>query len=153
MFILLIITKIVRKEYNSNFLYLCSMDIVDFCDFCDSLPAAEQTMPFDDTTIAYKVSGRMFACIGMDAPDHFAVKCDPDRAIMLRDRTDSVRGAYHFNKRHWNDIFFNGDLTDDELKREIIHSYMLVVRQNVTPKALREELLRALLSEQAKYFE
>lgn len=120
------------------------MDIIDFCDFCDSLPCAEQTMPFDDTTIAYKVAGRMFACIGTDAPDHFVVKCDPDRAVMLREMYDGVRGAYHFNKRHWNDIFFYCGLTDSELKAEICYSYMLVVRKNVTPKELRDSVLKAV---------
>lgn len=120
------------------------MDIIDFCDFCDSLPYAEQTMPFDDTTIVYKVAGRMFACIGTDAPDHFVVKCDPDRAVMLREMYDGIRGAFHFNKRHWNDIFFNCGLTDVELKSEIVLSYILVVQKNVTPKELRDSLIRTI---------
>jgi len=118
------------------------MDIVDFCDFCDTLPCAEQTMPFDDTTVVYKVGGRMFAMIDIDNPDHFAVKCDPDRAVMLREIYDSVRGAYHLNKRYWNDIFFNTMMSDSELKAEIIHSYLLVISQNVTPKALKNEIMR-----------
>lgn len=133
------------------------MDILDFCDFCDSLPSVEQTLPFDDTTIVYKVAGRMFACIATDAPDHFVVKCDPDRAVVLRDRFDGVRGAYHFNKRHWNEIFFNSGLTDSELKAEIIHSYMLVVRKNVTPRDVKNRLLQMIseagIEDSVKYFE
>lgn len=117
------------------------MDIVDFREFCLSLPEIEETLPFDDVTIVYKVGGRMFALIFLERPDHFAVKCDPDRAIMLRERYTQVRAGFHLNKRHWNDIFFNGELSDEQLQREIRHSYLIVIRQNVTPKALREELL------------
>lgn len=117
------------------------MDIVDFREFCLSLPEVEETLPFDDVTIVYKVGGRMFALIFLESPDHFAVKCDPDRAIMLRERYTQVRAGFHLNKRHWNDIFFNGELSDEQLQREIRHSYLIVIRQNVTPKALREELL------------
>ncbi|MBQ7856685.1 MAG: MmcQ/YjbR family DNA-binding protein [Alistipes sp.] len=123
------------------------MDIVEFREYCLSLPEVEETLPFDDVTLVYKVGGRMFAMIGLDHPDHFAVKCDPDRAILLREHYAQVRAGYHLNKRHWNDIFFDGCLADEELQREIRHSYMLVVRHNVTPKALREHLLSIIASE------
>lgn len=119
------------------------MDIVDFCDFCNSLPNVEESLPFGDNTLVYKVGGRMFAAIGLDRPDHFVVKCDPERAIELRDRYEQVQPAWHFNKRHWNDIYFDGLLTDSELRTEITHSYLLVIQQNVTPKVLRLQLLAA----------
>ena len=53
------------------------MDVVDFCDFCNSLPNVDESLPFGDSTLVYKVGGRMFAAIGLDHPDHFVVKCDP----------------------------------------------------------------------------
>ena len=119
------------------------MDVVDFCDFCNSLPNVDESLPFGDSTLVYKVGGRMFAAIGLDHPDHFVVKCDPERAIELRDRYEQVQPAWHFNKRHWNDIYFDGLLTDSELRTEITHSYLLVIQQNVTPKVLRLQLLAA----------
>ena len=116
------------------------MDVVDFCDFCNSLPNVDESLPFGDSTLVYKVGGRMFAAIGLDHPDHFVVKCDPERAIELRDRYEQVQPAWHFNKRHWNDIYFER-LPRKIVEREIRHSYLTVIRENVTPKALREELL------------
>lgn len=123
------------------------MDIVEFREFCLSLPDVEETLPFDDTTLVYKVGGRMFAMISLERPDHFAVKCDPERAIILRDRYPQVTAGWHLNKRHWNDVRFEGRLGDEALRGEIRHSYMLVVRQNVTPKALREQILSHIAAE------
>ena len=123
------------------------MDMVTFREYCLSLPEAVETLPFDDDTLVYKVSGRIFAMISFSAPDHFAVKCDPDRAMLLRDRYAEITPAFHLNKRHWNDVRFEGMLSDEAMRREVRHSYMLVVKQNVTPKVLREEILAHIATE------
>lgn len=117
------------------------MDIVSFREYCLSLPEVVETLPFDDDTLVYKVSGRMFAMISLRAPDHFAVKCHPDRAIMLRDRYPEITPGFHLNKRHWNDVSIVGELADSHLRAEIRHSYFAVVRNNVTPRQRRQEIL------------
>lgn len=117
------------------------MDVLTFRDYCLSLPMTEETTPFDETTLVYKIGGKMYACADMVDFDRIAVKCDPDRAIMLRERYPEVTTAPHFNKRHWNGLRTDGDLPDAFLREQIRDSYMLVLRQNVTPRALREELL------------
>lgn len=123
------------------------MDIVSFREFCLSLPEVEECLPFDEETLVFKVAGRMFAVVGLDNPIGFVVKCDPDRAIELRDRYPQVKAAFHFNKRHWNSLRFEGSMSDRQLEQEIRHSYLLVVRQNVTPKARRLELLEQIEKE------
>lgn len=147
-----IITYMYHTTFGKIFLSLsCSlelvlsksaMDIVDFREYCLSLPEVEECLPFDEVTLVYKVAGRMFTVVGLDNPIGFVVKCDPDRAIALRDKYEQVKAAFHFNKRHWNSIRFVGALSDEELRREIRHSYLLVVKQNVTPKARRLEVLK-----------
>lgn len=124
------------------------MDIESFRAYCLSLPEVDESFPFDDDTLVYKVAGRMFAMIGLDRPDHFAVKCHPDRALLLREHHAEITPAFHLNKRHWNDVGLWGEFSDSFLEAEIRHSYLLVVRQNVTPRARREELL-ALAAEAA----
>lgn len=121
------------------------MDIVDFREYSLSLPNTEETLPFDDSTLVYKVGGRIFAAIFIERPDHFVVKCDPDRAVLLRDRYWQIRPAWHFNKRHWNDVYFEG-LADDFLRSLVRHSYRCVL-QGVSPKSLREELCAAAIAE------
>ena len=117
------------------------MDILEFRDYCLSLPMTDESTPFDETTLVYKVGGKMYACADMVDFDHFAVKCDPDEALRLREQYAEVSTARHFNKQHWNGVRTDGDLPDAFLRGQIRNSYLLVLRQSVTPKALREEIL------------
>lgn len=118
------------------------MDILEFRDYCLSLPLSEESTPFDETTLVYKIGGKMYAYAGMDGFTRFAVKCDPDRAIELRERYREIAPAWHSSKKHWNDVYVTGDLTDEFLREQIRNSYLLVLERNVTPKSLREEILR-----------
>ena len=101
----------------------------------------EESTPFDETTLVYKVGGRMFTYASMEGFRRLAVKCDPDEALVLRDRFEGVEAAWHSNKRHWNDLYVDRDLTDAFLREQIRNSYLLVLRLNVTPRALRDEML------------
>ncbi len=123
------------------------MDIVTFREYCLLLPEVEECLPFDDDTLVYKVEGRMFAMISISRPDHFAVKCHPDRALLLREHYREITPAYHLNKRHWNDVSLEGELSESFLRAEIRHSYLAVVRQNVTPRPLRDRLLAQAAAE------
>ena len=117
------------------------MDIIDLREYLLSLPLVEECQPFGDDAVVYKVGGRMFACCVLEHAERIAVKCNPDRAIVLRDEyLSAITPAWHFNKRHWNDLYFE-QLPSEIVKREIRHSYLTVIRENVTPKVLRNELL------------
>lgn len=117
------------------------MDIIDIREYILSLPNVEEKQPFkDDETVVYEIGGKWFAVYIFERPEFLAVKCNPDRAILLRDEFSSIVPAWHFNKRHWNNLHFD-TLPNEVVKREIRHSYLTVIRKNVTPKALREELL------------
>lgn len=117
------------------------MYIEDIREYCIGLPCVEETLPFDEDTLVYKVGGRMFAVTSLVRSNHVVVKCDPDIAIELRDRHEEVTEAWHFNKRHWNSICLTGDLAPTFIYEQIFNSYMLVIRKNVTPRALRDEIL------------
>ncbi|MBO7219881.1 MAG: MmcQ/YjbR family DNA-binding protein [Alistipes sp.] len=117
------------------------MDIVDLREFILSLPLVEECQPFGDDAVVYKVGGKMFACCVLEHAERIAVKCQPDRAVVLRDEhLSAITPAWHFNKKHWNDIYFE-QLPRNIVEREIRHSYLTVIRENVTPKALREEMM------------
>ena len=120
------------------------MSIEDIRNYCLGLPYVAETLPFDDDTIVYKVGGKWFAVIDLMHSDRVVVKCDPDLAIELRDMHDEVTEAWHFNKRHWNSIRLTGDLQPSFIFEQIYNSYILVIRKNVTPRALRNEILTAI---------
>lgn len=114
------------------------MDILELRAYCLSLPLADEAIPFDETTLVYRVAGKMFMLADIDDPEWINLKCDPDRAIELRDRYAEVLPGYHMNKRHWNTVRLDGDLPERLVREWIADSYRLVVRG--LPKARQAEI-------------
>ncbi len=103
------------------------MNIETLRDYCLSKPGAEETLPFGPDTLVFKVIGKAFLLVGLDAEDlRFNVKCDPDKALELRDEYSCVLPGYHMNKKHWNTIMVDGSVSNAMLKEWIDHSYSLV---------------------------
>ena len=108
-------------------------------DYCLGKPGATETYPFGEDTLVFKVGGKMFALSGFETiPPRMNLKCDPERAIALREEYPSVLPGYHMNKKHWNTVIFDGSLPDDLARELIDHSYDLVVSS--LPQKAREEL-------------
>ncbi|MDR1756842.1 MAG: MmcQ/YjbR family DNA-binding protein [Culturomica sp.] len=116
------------------------MDILAFRQYCLSLPLVEESTPFDETTLVFKIGGKMFCYTDMVGFEWVAVKCDPDKAILLREEyPDLVEPAFHGNKRHWNGIRVKGGLPDAFIREQLRNSYLLAAA-GITPKSLREEI-------------
>lgn len=92
-----------------------------------SMPNARLDYPFGEDVAVYKTGDKMFALISEDKkPLQVSLKCDPQLAEVLRQKYESVLPGYHLNKKHWNTIILSGQLSDQEVKDLIIHSYSLV---------------------------
>jgi predicted DNA-binding protein (MmcQ/YjbR family) len=113
------------------------MNIEVFRDYCLKKKGTEETFPFGEDTLVFKVMGKMFALTSFSEPDHCNLKCDPDKAIELRGEYEAVQPGYHMNKQHWNTITYNLDLNDKELLKLVDHSYELVV-SSLTKKVKKE---------------
>lgn len=113
------------------------MDIESAREYCLSKKGTTECLPFDDTSLVIKVMDKMFALIDLEDANKIFMKCDPEYAIELREQYSAIEGAYHFNKKHWNQIFFNRDVDDRLIKQLIDHSYELVI--NKFTKKLRAE--------------
>lgn len=103
------------------------MDIESYRLFCLSLPAVEETFPFDEQTLVFKVAGKMFTATDVDFFESVNVKCDPEEAIMLREEHLAVTPGYHMSKKHWNTVAMDGSIPDSLIKEWIKNSYDLVV--------------------------
>ena len=114
------------------------MDILDIRAYCLSFPGAEETTPFDETTLVYKVRGKMFLLTDMKEGRWINIKCDPDRAIELRERYEEVTPGWHMNKRHWNTVRLDGDLPAQLIREWIRDSYdILKPKRGAIDKRLR----------------
>lgn len=106
------------------------MDVESLRDYCLSLPLVTECFPFDDTTLVFKVEGRMFLFVGLErSPLRANVKCDPDYALELRDAYGEVEPGYHMNKKHWNTITLLPTLRDSLVREWVLHSYCEVVKK------------------------
>ncbi len=116
------------------------MNIETFRDYCLVKKGVTEETPFGEDTLVYKVMGKMFALTGLESdPFRFNLKCDPDRAIELREEYTDIIPGYHMNKQHWNTVIAGNFQVPEKLQRELIdHSYELVVSS--LTKKLQAEL-------------
>lgn len=117
------------------------MELQSVIDYCFSKKTITQEFPFDDSTMVFKVAGKMFTLINLKAPFSINLKCDPEYAIALRQTYTGVIPGYYMNKKHWNTILLESDVPAKNLLELIDHSYELVISK--LPKAIRDTLLKS----------
>ena len=103
------------------------MNIEEVRDYCLSKKGTTEEFPFDEVTLVFKVMGKMYVLGNLEGDLSINLKCDPEKAISLREEYEAINPGYHMNKRHWNTVEMDGSLKPDFVKELIDHSYDLVV--------------------------
>jgi predicted DNA-binding protein (MmcQ/YjbR family) len=114
------------------------MNIEEYREYCLAKAGVTENFPFDSSTLVFKVMGKVFALTNLDLFVSVNLKCDPERAIELRETYDAVRPGWHMNKKHWNTVEMDGSVGDKLIKEWIDHSYEMVVKG--LPKKDKEAL-------------
>jgi predicted DNA-binding protein (MmcQ/YjbR family) len=116
------------------------MNIEALREYCLSKKGVAEEFPFGEETLVFKVAGKIFLLTGLASnPVALNVKCDPAKAIELREQYDAIKPGYHMNKKHWNTVTDDGSIPQKLLKELIDESYLLVMES--IPKTKREEIL------------
>lgn len=105
------------------------MDIEKFREICLSQPASTEDFPFDEDVLVFRVCNKIFAAVSLSHPEIATLKCDADYAIELRQQYEAIEPAFHWNKKYWNQIWFNRDVSDEVYNQLIEHSYKEVVKK------------------------
>ncbi|MBN1252811.1 MAG: MmcQ/YjbR family DNA-binding protein [Bacteroidales bacterium] len=119
------------------------MNIETLRDYCLQKKGVSEGFPFDESTLVFKVGGKMFLLTGLDKEFSINVKCDPEKAIELREKYSCVLPGYHMNKKHWNTIKIDESIPDNLLFKWIDNSYSLVLKS--LGKKNVEEILKGEL--------
>lgn len=134
-----------------NFIYLCiailnsdTMNIEQVREYTLSLPGVTEDQPFGDDNITFRLEGKIFICLWIGGGEqnlkneepHLALKLSPEKNEALREKYSSVTPAWHWNKRHWSDVFYE-NIEDAQIKEWIRESYRLVASK--LPKAVRQK--------------
>jgi len=111
------------------------MNLEEFREYCLAKKGVTEELPFGPDALVFKVMGKMYALCALERlPPQVNLKCDPERAIELREEFDgAIIPGYHMSKVHWNTLYL--DNLPPKLITELIdHSYNLVVA-GLTKKA------------------
>ncbi|MCI1751643.1 MAG: MmcQ/YjbR family DNA-binding protein [Flavobacteriales bacterium] len=114
------------------------MNIEQFRQLCLEKPGTTEETPFGPDTLVFKVMGKMFALIDITNFESINLKCDPERAVALREEYEGIIPGYHMSKVHWNTVTTDGSVRDSLIRELLDHSYALVVAS--LPKKVRAEL-------------
>ncbi len=109
-------------------------------EYCITKPGVTESFPFDEVTLVFKVGGKMFALLDTESrPTTINLKCDPERAVQLREEYAAVTPGFHMNKTHWNTVTLDGSVRASEVQAWINHSYELIRKS--LPKAVQAQLI------------
>ncbi|WP_159521365.1 MmcQ/YjbR family DNA-binding protein [Sunxiuqinia indica] len=114
------------------------MNIEELRNYCISKKGVSEGFPFNETTLVFKVMGKMFALTNLEGDLRINLKCDPEKAIELRERYSCVLPGYHMNKQQWNTILIDGSVSNQLILDWIDNSYKLIVEK--LPKKQQAEL-------------
>ena len=114
------------------------MNIESLREYCINKKGVTESFPFDETTLVFKVMNKMFVLTDIEGDLFVNLKCDPDKAIELREQYKAVRPGYHMNKRLWNTVDVDGTIPTETIEQWIDDSYNLIVAK--LPKKIRLEL-------------
>lgn len=114
------------------------MNLAEFREHCARLAGFSEDLPFDENTLAFRVGGKIFALMDVDLFVSVNLKCDPERAVELRERYTGITPGYHMNKRHWNTVLTDGSVPEKLLLELAGHSHALVMAS--LPRKVREQL-------------
>ncbi|MDI9357044.1 MAG: MmcQ/YjbR family DNA-binding protein [Chitinophagaceae bacterium] len=110
------------------------MTLEDLHQYCISKEETVGEFPFDRDTLAFKVKGKIFALTSMkkweEQTPSINLKCNPEKSIQLREHYNSITPGYHMNKKHWNTIQINKEVTDTLLYQLIDHSYNIICKSS-----------------------
>jgi predicted DNA-binding protein (MmcQ/YjbR family) len=103
------------------------MNIEELRDYCIAKSAVTESFPFDESTLVFKVAGKMFLLTDLVDAFSMNVKNTPEKINELRELYPSVLPGYHMSKIHWNTVMIDGSISDNLLKQWIDESYDLIV--------------------------
>jgi len=104
------------------------LNVEQIREYCLKKKGVTEEFPFDEETLVFKVMGKMFLLVSLDSiPWQLNIKCDPEVAVELREKYESVEPGYHMNKKHWNTVIIDGSIRGNLILEWIDSSYSLVV--------------------------
>ena len=123
------------------------MNIEEVREYALSLQGVTEDQAFGEDILNFRLEGKIFVCLWLgggkydmkDGRSRIALKLSPDRNIELREQFSTVTPAYHWNKTHWSDVYYE-DMDEALVKELIKESYRLIISK--LPKTIRSKYIK-----------
>ena len=123
------------------------MNIEQVREYTLSLYGVTEDQPFGDDILTFRLEGKIFVCLWLgggkhdmkDSTPRIALKLSPDRNIELREQFSAVTPAWHWNKKHWSDVYYE-QLETSQVEALIRESYQLIISK--LTKAIRQKYIK-----------
>jgi predicted DNA-binding protein (MmcQ/YjbR family) len=109
-----------------------------FRDYCLSKSGVTEDTPFGPDVLCFRVGGKIFSLCSITEFQYVNLKCDPDRAVELRELFPGITPGYHMNKKTWNSVSVTGNVPDKLILELADHSYDLILAS--LPKKVQAEI-------------
>jgi predicted DNA-binding protein (MmcQ/YjbR family) len=114
------------------------LNIEEIRNYCIKKNGTTESFPFDNTTLVFKVGGKIYALLDLEKRNGMNLKSEPEYSILLREKYEFIVPGYHMNKKHWNSVYIDGSIPSTTIKEWITNSYALIF--NSLPKSMQVEL-------------
>lgn len=116
----------------------------NYIEYLRTIAGAVIDFPFDDdgesVVARHRDNKKWFALImKLNGKDIVNLKCEPMEADFLRNTYAGVIPAYHMNKVHWNTVYLDSDVPEDEIKRMTDSSYSLTMKKVKKAKNIKKQ--------------
>ncbi len=104
------------------------MDIEGIRNYVLSRKGVTESLPFGEDVLVFKVGEKIFLLMNLVSdPLKISVKTNPEKSMELREKYAEITPGYHLNKKHWNTLLINGNLSDQLIGSLIDESYDLIL--------------------------
>lgn len=102
----------------------------EIIEYCLTMPGACIRYPYGNSPLVLSTKSVHEFCEIYEGtiPLHIVLKCNPEKALFLRDKYEAIKPGYRCNKKHWNSVYIDGTIPDEEVKEMISHSFYLMNR-------------------------
>ncbi|MBX3162853.1 MAG: MmcQ/YjbR family DNA-binding protein [Bacteroidetes bacterium] len=105
------------------------MNTEDIRNYCLLKKGTTESFPFDEDTLVFKAGGKMYLLMSISSnPVAFSIKCQPEKAVELREIYSSIYPAFHMNKTHWSTVRCDNTIPRKLILEIIDNSYALIIK-------------------------
>lgn len=93
-----------------------------------------ESFPFNETTLVFKVGGKMFLLVDVEQPHKITLKSFPEKALDLIETNAWISPGFHMNKTHWITLDTSSEIASPQRIHQLVQESYALVYAGLTKK-------------------